>query len=405
MKSNGDQLIALSWAGKDDDIAVKPGVLLYDNERSYGDQNTRNLLIHGDNLPVLKTLEFEYAGKVKCIYIDPPYNSQVVFEHYNDKMEHTKWLKLMKTRLEILRVLLSCDGVIFVQIDNRELHYLKVIMDEIFGRQNYRNSIIVNSSMKKPTVQHDTVERLNTGYDTILMYSKEEDLRIPNLFTKVDNQKNLGSWHSLWHSMSNPVCRFELFGITPKQGEWRWSENRTLKAVDNYNKLERYLKRYKFDYDHQDDFDFHYKQYLERNNLSVKDFELVKLNANNKPVYYIPPSKKVLLDDNWMDLKVNGDVTGFETEVNEFILFRILDWISNPGDLVLDAFLGSGTTAAVAQKMERRWIGIESGDHCYVHCISRIKAVIDGKQDGISKAVSWHGGGGYKFMELVPIKD
>lgn len=402
MKPNGDQLIVLSWIGKDDDIDVKPGVLIYDNERSYGDQNTRNLLIHGDNLPALKTLELEYAGKVKCIYIDPPYNSQIVFEHYNDKMEHTKWLKLMKARLEILRVLLSSDGVIFVQIDNGELHYLKVIMDEIFGRQNYRNSIIVNSSMKKPTVQHDNVERLNSGYDTILMYSKEADLRIPNLFTEAINQKNLGSWHSLWHSTNIPVYRFELFGITPKHGEWRWSESRTFKAVDNCIKLERYLERYTFDYDKQDDFDLYYKQYLEQYNLSVKEFELAKLNVHNKPVYYIPPSNKVLLNDNWMDLKVNGDVTGFETEVNEFILFRILDWISNPGDLVLDAFLGSGTTAAVAQKMERHWIGIESGEHCYGHCISRIKAVIDGKQDGISKAVGWHGGGGYKFMELVP---
>lgn len=405
MKSNGDQLIVLSWTGKDDDIDVKSGVLLYDKERSYGDQNTRNLLIHGDNLPALKTLELEYAGKVKCIYIDPPYNSQVVFEHYNDKMEHTKWLKLMKARLEVLRVLLSSDGVIFVQIDNSELHYLKVLMDEIFGRQNYRNSIIVNSSMKKPTVQHATVERLNTGYDTILMYSKEEDLRIPNLFTEAGNQKNLGSWHSLWHSTNNPVYRFALFGITPKQGEWRWSESRTLKAVDNYIKLKGYLDRYICDYDNQDDFDFHYKQYLERNNLSVKDFELVKLNVNNKPVYYIPPSNKVLLDDNWMDLKVNGHITGFETEVNELLLFRILDWTTSPGELVLDAFLGSGTTAAVAQKMERRWIGIESGDHCYVHCISRLKGVIDGKQDGISKTVNWHGGGGYKFMELVLKKD
>jgi adenine-specific DNA-methyltransferase len=401
MKSHGDQRIVLSWTGKDDAIDVKPGVLLYDQERSYGDQNTGNLLIHGNNLPALKTLEPEYAGKVKCIYIDPPYNSQVVFENYNDKMEHTTWLKLMKARLEILRVLLAGDGVIFIQIDNSELHYLKVLMDEIFGRQNYRNSIIVNSSMKKPAVQHATVERLNTGYDTILMYSKEEGLRIPNLFTEAGNQKSLGSWHSLWHSTNNPVYRFELFGITPKQGEWRWSESRTLKAVANYIKLERYLDRYTFNYDHQDDFDFHYKQYLEQNNLPAEEFELVKLDVNNKPVYYTPPSNKVLLDDNWMDLKVNGDVTGFETEVNEFLLFRILNWITSPGDLVLDAFLGSGTTAAVAQKMERRWIGIESGAHCYAHCISRLKAVIDGKQDGISKAVNWHGGGGFKFMELV----
>jgi adenine-specific DNA-methyltransferase len=406
MKDN-KQKLELTWIGKNNaeyNIAnIEPRILQEAPELSNckNDPNTQNKIIHGDNLLALKSLLPEYEGKVKCIYIDPPYNTGNAFEHYDDAVEHSTWLSLMKPRLELLRLLLSEDGVIFVQIDNKELHYLKVLCDEAFGRSNYRNSIIVRKGIKNVQKQFNTVERLNAGFDTILMYSKNSDLRIPNLFGRVDKKDIKGSWNNHWRGTDRPTMRYELLGITPEKGQFRWSKERSYRAVVNYNIFLNYLN--KINLENQKAFDSAYQNYLEQNSIEdVKNFELIRLSKTGKPEHYIPPTDKILLSENWMDLIVAGRLTDFEHEKNEFLLHRILDWLTKPNDLILDSFLGSGTTAAVAHKMNRRYIGIEMGDHSYTHCKTRLDKVIAGEQGGISRAVGWQGGGAYKFYELAP---
>lgn len=401
--------LELSWLGKEIRPRIEPRILLKDKELSHCAKSKKkgdifdNRLIFGDNLLALKALEHEFMGKVKCIYIDPPYNTGSAFEHYDDGVEHSLWLGLMRDRLELLRKLLSNDGMLFVQIDNRELHYLKVMMDEIFGRDNYRNTIIVRKGVKNVQKQFVTVERLNAGYDSILVYSKNSALRIPNLFGKLAQEDVKGSWNNHWRGTDRPTMRYELFGIIPPTGQWRWSKERTYTAVENYKTLQREEKS-KVELLSQEDFDRMYEQYLYTHKIrDKKEFELVRLSKNGKPEHYIPPSEEILLSENWMDLAVVGRITSFEHEKNEFILQRILNWATNPGDLVLDSFLGSGTTAAVAHKMRRRWIGIELGEHCHTHCIPRLKKVIDGEdKGGITEAVQWEGGGGFRYFRLAP---
>ena len=397
--------------GKEKRARLEPRILVEDPEKSYhaakrvsNDDIFDNLLIHGDNLLALKALEQEYAGKVKCIYIDPPYNTGNAFEHYDDGLEHSIWLSLMRERLEILRKLLCNGGLIFIQIDNKELHYLKVLCDEVFGRANYRNSIIAKKGIKSVQKQFDVVDRLNAGYDTILVYSKTSELKIPNLVIKAETKELKGSWNNHWRGTDRPTMRYELFGIIPSKGQWRWEKNRSMRAVKNFEIFTTYMKSHNLSLAIQDEIDIGYASYCKEFHITDKrNFELLRLSKNNKPEHYIPPSDEVLLSENWMDLPVAGRSTDFEHEKNESLIERILYWVTNPGDLVLDSFLGSGTTAAVAHKMGRRWIGIELGDHCDTHCAPRLKKVIDGEdQGGITKSANWKGGGGFRYYNLAP---
>ncbi|GHT94635.1 hypothetical protein FACS1894122_11450 [Alphaproteobacteria bacterium] len=308
----------------------------------------------------------------------------------------------MRDRLEILRNLLSDDGMLFVQVDNNELHYLKILMDEVFGRQNYRNSIIAKKGFNSIQKQFTMIRKLNVSYDTILMYSKTATNRIPKLLQKIEESKMRGSWCSHWRRTERPTMQYELLDTTPKSGQWCWSKERSYKAVENFKTFSDHLMKNDLSIE---DIDKIYEKYLKDSNIKdVKEFELIRLSKTSKPEYYIPPSDEILLSENWLDLSVAGKITTFEHEKNEFIIQRIFDWITKPGDLVLDSFLDSGTTAAVAQKMWRRWIGIELGDHAYTHCRPRLQKVIDGSdQSGISKSVGWKGGGGFRFYELASV--
>ena len=309
------QRLELTWIGKGNEPTVEPRILLHDTSKDYGDPSSDNMLIHGDNLLALKALEQEFAGLVKCIYIDPPYNTGSAFAHYDDGVEHSIWLGLMKARLDVLRNLLSNEGMLFVQIDNRELHYLKIVCDEVFGRQNFRNQIIVKKGTKNVSVQFDTVERLNAGYDTILMYSKNSSLRIPNLFIETEVADVSGSWNNHWRGTDRPTMRYELFGIVPESGQWRWSKERTYQAVENYKLLQRHLNQYNVDANDQLAFDRGYLNYLTEHGITdAKEFQLVRLSSRGKPEHYIPPSNKKLLSENWLDLSVAGRQTDFEHE-------------------------------------------------------------------------------------------
>lgn len=359
MKKQGK--LELTWVGKYDDRIIEPRILIEDKSKSYGDATTQNMLIHGDNLIALKALEQDFAGKIKCIYIDPPFNTGSAFEHYEDGIEHSIWLSMMKARLELLKNLLSDDGGIFVHIDYNEEAYLRVLMDEIFGRSNFRNTIIV-SRIKKNIREREFVRALNYAHDVIVFYAKSEKTVILPPTKKVTKNDR---WHSFEANGVRNGMDYDLFGYKPKEGNhWRWSYDRAQQAI--------------------------------------KDGTLRPNPRTGKPEYFIPASDTELMDTIWTDLTSSAFNWKFPNgEKNEKLIERIISMITNEGDIVLDSFLGSGTTAAVAHKMKRRWIGIEKGDHCYTHCINRLIDVIDGEQSGISRDFNWQGGGGFKFYELA----
>jgi adenine-specific DNA-methyltransferase len=393
--SNKKQLqkLELTWIGKGEEPKLEPRILIENPEYSYGDPNSQNMLIHGDNLLALKALEQDYAGKVKCIYIDPPYNTGNAFEHYDDGVEHSLWLSLMKPRLDILRNLLSNDGSIWISIDDDESHYLKVLCDMVFGRNNFINNVIWE---KKYSPQNDA-KWLSDNHDHILVYAKIKDLWRPNLLPRTaemdsryknpDNDSR-GNWKTSDLSVKRETTK-DIYEITtpngrivlpPKGRSWSVSKDKFQDLVDDNriwfgknNDSVPQLKRFITDV----------KDGI--TSMTIWKYTEVGHNQDAKKEVIIFNNKNV-----------------FATPKPEKLMQRVLHLASNEGDLVLDSFLGSGTTAAVAHKMGRRWIGVELGEHAKTHCYPRLQKVIDGEQGGISKAVNWKGGGGFKFYTLAP---
>ena len=362
-----------------------------------------NLLIKGNNLLALHTLKKQFYGKVKLIYIDPPYNTGSDSFGYNDNFNHSSWLTFMKNRLEVARELLRDDGLIFIHIDNRELAYLKCLCDEVFGRNNFRNGIIVKKGQKSLQKQFDSIDKLNAAYDTILCYSRKNKIKIPNLFKKLKGNR-ASSWNNHWRGTDRPTMRFRLFDITPETGQWRWAQQRTEEAVENYYTLIRYIEdagivESDITDAHIDDY---YLRYIHENSiLKYSDFELVRLSKNGRPEHYIPATDKILLSENWTDISVAGRYSEFSSNKNEEILKRIIEWLTESGDIVLDFFSGSGTTAVVAHKMNRQWILVEQMDYIETITMTRLKEVLAGDQSGVSKAVNYRGGGDFIFCELM----
>jgi adenine-specific DNA-methyltransferase len=387
------QKLELTWIGKGDEPKLEPRILIENPEYSYGDPKSENMLIHGDNLLALKALEQDYAGKVKCIYIDPPYNTGNAFEHYDDGVEHSEWLNLITPRLRLLRDLLSSDGSIWISIDDDESHYLKVLCDEIFGRQNFVSNVIWE---KKYSPQNDA-KWLSDSHDHILVYAKNKDIWRPNLlprseemdarYKNPDNDER-GVWKPAdfsvkTYSKSNDY-EIELpSGRTVKPPESRcW--------VTSKDKFQELIIENRIWFG------------KEGNNVpSVKKFLTeVKQGSVSKTIWF-----RTEVGDNQeakKEVKTFNSSNVFSTPKPEKLIGRILTMGSNSGDLVLDSFLGSGTSAAVAHKMGRRYIGIELGEHAITHCYPRLKKVVDAEQGGISKSVDWKGGGGFKFYTLAP---
>ena len=384
----------LHWLTRDEDIHVAtktPYRLLEEMaEYSHGDRDTGNMLIQGDNLDALKALLPYYAGKVKCVFIDPPYNTRSAFEHYDDNLQHTKWLAMMYPRLEMLRELLAEDGSIWVTIDDNEAHYLKVIMDEIFGRVNFLSNVIWQ---KKFSPQNDD-KGITAAHDHVLVYTKNKKGFSTNLLPRsVDNEgysnpdnDSRGSWSS-GDLTSKTKAKNHSYPITSPAGkefypptgrQWapaqetfnRWlSENRIWFGVNGNNRPR-------------------IKQFLSEVQQGIVPLSIWMRDEVG--------------DNQAAKREVNsfGFSTMFETPKPETLIQRAIHIATNENDLVLDSFLGSGTTAAVALKMGRRYIGIEMGDHAMTHCAPRLQKVIEGEQGGISEAVGWKGGGGFRFYKL-----
>ena len=384
----------LNWLTREEDVRAAQDVpyrLLEEvPELSHGDAASGNMLIQGDNLEALKALLPFYAGQVKCIYIDPPYNTGSAFEHYDDNLEHSKWLSMIWPRLELLRELLAEDGSIWINIDDDEAHYMKIILDEVFGRKNF----IVNALWQKRTSPDGRIH-MGDAHDHIFVYgSSNARGQFNNLPLSEEQRKSYrnpdndpkGPWVSTDFTAQGYRPN-QMYEITTTKGKvYRPPEGRCWGNIEeNFNRLNN-DGRIWFGRDGK-------SRPRVKNYLS--EAEGVKSWSwwSNKEVGHNQEAKK----------EINvlfGAENAFGTPKPERLIERILHIASNPGDLILDSFLGSGTTAAVAQKMGRRYIGIEMGDHAVTHCQTRLKKVVEGEQGGISKSVEWQGGGGFRFFRL-----
>ena len=398
---NRKQKLELTWIGKENRPRLEPRILLEDPEKTYhakhrvtGKDIFDNRLIFGDNLLALKALESEYSGKVKCVFIDPPYNTGSAFTHYDDGVEHSIWLSLMRDRLEIIRRLLSDDGSLWITIDDNEAHYLKVLCDEIFGRQHF----VANVVWQKKYSPGNNQKGISSDIDHILVYTRQFESWKWNLLPRSERQdaayKNLDNDpRGIWKTSDLTRAEYrerDFYPITTPSGKKvlpakgrSWS-----RPPDEIERL-RADNRLWFG-PHGDS-----KPSLKRFLTEVQEGIVAKALWPRAEVGDNEEAKKEAKQLNETDI--------FGTPKPERLLQRVISIATNPGDLVLDSFAGSGTTGAVAHKMGRRWIMVELGEHCHTHIIPRLKKVIDGEdQGGITKAVNWKGGGGFRYYRLAP---
>ena len=394
------QKLELTWIGKEARPRLEPRILLPDPEHSHHAETRQpgdlfdNVLVHGDNLLALKALEADYAGKVKCVCIDPPYNTGSAFTHYDDGVEHSVWLSLMRDRLEIMRTLLADDGSLWVFVDDNEAHYLKVMLDELFGRHNFVSTVV----WQKIHARNNSARQFSADHDFVLVYAKNAEIwernRVPRTeasdadFWNPDNDPR-GLWRrsDMTASKSYNDGRYEVTGPhgdkhKPRGNRWWGLSQESFEELRSDNRIWwgktgrtfPFQKRFK----------------SELPDLVPNTVWLHKDVGNNRE------AKQEIT-------KLFGRKNQFPTPKPERVIERILTIATDPGDLVLDSFLGSGTTAAVAHKMRRQWIGIELGDHAFTHVVPRLKKVVDGQDPGgVTEAQEWAGGGGFRTYRLAP---
>lgn len=401
------QKLELTWIGKENRPRLEPRILLEDPELSYHAAHRisendifDNRLIFGDNLLALKALEQELSGQVKCIFIDPPYNTGSAFAHYDDGIEHSLWLGLMRDRLQLLRSLLSDNGSLWITIDDNEAHYLKVLGDEVFGRNNF----VANVVWQKKYAPANDAKWLSDDHDHVLVFAKSKEVWRPNKLPRTEAQDRLysnpdndprGPWMSdnytcaksieerpnLYYAITNPNTgqvihpkRTRVWGFDQNAHQRHVREKLIYWGKDGTNSTPR-LKKFR---SHLRD--------LGRVSSTIWTYDEVGHTQDARRE------------------SLSFDALGpFATPKPEALLKRIMEIATKPGEVILDSFAGSGTTGAVAQKMGRRWIMVELGEHIHTHIIPRLKKVIDGEDPGgISKAVNWKGGGGFRYYRLAP---
>ncbi len=402
---NGKQRLELTWIGKENRPRLEPRILLEDPEKSYlaarrvSDNDIfDNRLIFGDNLLALKALEQEFAGRIKCIYIDPPYNTGSAFEHYDDGVEHSIWLSLMRDRFEVLYRLLSNDGIFWLQLDDNEVYYAKVVLDELFQRRNFICSVVWQKVFAKKNKA-----LISGSHDTLLVYAKDISQVRRNLLPRSDAQAGVfknpdsdprGPWQSVAYSVQSedaekrvayryPIELPSGRSVMPPTGRhWNGLPERT-------------------------------------SNLRAENRLWFGSDGDNPPrlKVFLNEVQEGIVPDTWWPHKECGNnqeakkemlslfpgQEPFSTAKPERLIRRIITISTDPGEIVFDSFAGSGTTGAVAHKMGRRWIMVELGEHCHTHIMPRLKKVIDGTDPGgITEAVGWKGGGGFRYYRLAP---
>lgn len=446
--------LELTWVGKYDEKSLEPRILLEDVSKSYGDPSSENMLIHGDNLIALQALLQDYAGKIKCIFIDPPYNTGNAFEFYDDDVEHSIWLSLMRSRLFLLRELVADEGSIWIQIDDEEQAYLKVLCDEIFGRRNFINMISVNMKNNAGASGGGEDKKLKKNCEFILVYAKNYESLMPfksaydytEMYQVVLQYREQGkNWHYT-SVLVDPGEKEYVGSTTDGNGDEikLYKRNnpivKSIKQVmddEGISEEEVYYKYGQFIFEAKDAQSSIRKRVIEakkkyRINDDIVSIEYVPKTGKNKGTLYEQFYKgdscrlfawlkdiSEVIDGVLYKKDKQGTYWDFTSSINnltkeggvqfpsgkkpEALVSRIFSMATEENDLVLDSFLGSGTTAAVAQKMRRHWICIELGEHAYSLCKQRLDRVIDGDdKGGITKAEKWEGGGGYHFYELAP---
>ena len=446
--------LELTWVGKYDEKSLEPRILLEDVSKSYGDPSSENMLIHGDNLIALQALLQDYAGKIKCIFIDPPYNTGNAFEFYDDDVEHSIWLSLMRSRLFLLRELLADEGSIWIQIDDEEQAYLKVLCDEIFGRRNFINMISVNMKNNAGASGGGEDKKLKKNCEFILVYAKNYEALMPfksaydytEMYQVVLQYREQGkNWHYT-SVLVDPGEKEYVGSTTDGNGDEikLYKRNNSIvksikQVMDDEGISEEvvYYKYGQFIFEAKDAQSSIRKRVIEakkkyRINDDIVSIEYVPKTGKNKGTLYEQFYKgdscrlfawlkdiSEVIDGVLYKKDKQGTYWDFTSSINnltkeggvqfpsgkkpEALVSRIFSMATEENDLVLDSFLGSGTTAAVAQKMRRHWICIELGEHAYSLCKQRLDRVIDGDdKGGITKAEKWEGGGGYHFYELAP---
>jgi adenine-specific DNA-methyltransferase len=410
---NKKQKLELTWIGKENRPKLEPRILLEEPEKSYHAAHRvskkdifDNRLIFGDNLLALKALEQEFAGKVKCVFIDPPYNTGSAFTHFDDGVEHSIWLSLMRDRLELIRRLLSDDGSLWITIDDNEAHYLKVMCDEVFGRANFVSNVVWQ---KKSSPQPNAVW-LSDSHDHILVYAKSKADWRPNMLIRSEEANSRyknpdndprGPWTSGDCTISltggQRGAQFARTGVSeniyeivtpsgrkvsPPPGTcWRFSKSRFKELVNDnqiyFGESGKNVPRYK-----------RFLSQVQEGIVCMTVWLRTEVGDNQD-------AKREVMAFNSEQV--------FSTPKPERLLQRIVELSSKPGDIVLDSFAGSGTTGAVAHKMGRRWIMVELGEHCHTHIIPRLTKVIDGEdKGGITEEVEWKGGGGFRYYKIAP---
>jgi adenine-specific DNA-methyltransferase len=396
------QKLELTWIGKEHRPKLEPRILLEDPEKSYHAAHRvtendlfDNQLIFGDNLLALKALEAEFTGKVKCVFIDPPYNTGSAFTHYDDGLEHSIWLSMMRDRLELIRKLLSEDGSLWITIDDNEAHYLKVLCDEIFGRQNFISNIVWQKQYSR-----ENRTAIGDAHEHIILYAKEAEK-----FKSARNKLPLGDKQKKVYGNPNNDPRGLWRGVSLSAQGFRPNQMYVITAPNGKKHKPPTGSCWKI---------------IESKYRSLLENDLIYFGKDGNAV----PSRKQFLNDvegmvpwTWWPHEESGHTDeakresqilfgiheAFGTPKPERLINRIIHIATNPGDLVLDSFAGSGTTGAVAHKMGRRWIMVELGDHCHTHIIPRLQKVIDGTDPGgITQAVNWQGGGGFRYYKLAP---
>ena len=406
------QKLELTWIGKEKTPKLEPRILLEDTKLSYHAKQRYsendifdNVLIHGDNLLALRALEADYAGEVKCVFIDPPYNTGSAFEHYEDGLEHSIWLGLMRDRLEILKRLMANEGSIWITIDDNEAHYLKVMCDEVFGRNNF----VANALWQKKSSPQANAVWLSDSHDHILIYAKNKEVWRPNLLPRTDTANSRynnpdndprGVWTSgdctISLTSGQRGAQYAKTGFSSNIYEITTPSGRTI--LPPAGSCWRFSKE-KF------------------NELVAEKRIWFGKDGTNVPRYkrFITEVQEGIVSTTWWSRDEVGDNQEAKKEVTIFnsenvfatpkperLLQKIITIATNPNDIVLDSFAGSGTTGAVAHKMGRKWVMAELGEHCHTHIAPRLQKVIDGEQGGISKAVDWKGGGGFRYYNLAP---
>ena len=420
--------LELTWVGKYDDKVLEPRILVEDREKSYGDPHSENMLIHGDNLIALQALQQDFAGKIKCIYIDPPFNTGQAFENYDDNLEMSIWLSLMRKRIQLLHELLSDDGTMFVHIDDGYLPYITILLDEVFGRHN--RLYLITFKQGAATGHKAINPGCVTTTNYIVMVAKDKALWKPNrVYTKKTTRDtrytkfitNIQDPFSEWNIVTLTEAYASAKGLSLTDSRKEIKENPKLMDDFVMSNAASVMRTARPDMKRVG------KDIQEKIKESLEDQTSIHyLHRENNPDMYFIKGERILfykdklreidgelvtaepLTTLWDDILSNnlhneGGVAFPKGKKPEHLIKRVLEIASNEQEWFLDSFLGSGTSIAAAHKMNRKYIGIEMGEQAYTHCKKRLDALVSGEDSsGITKAVNWQGGGGYHFYELAP---